>query len=100
MFAPGPIADSHVPLATNKRSDHEPLGRPVGARPRHQGRRTAAAALVRERLDRRLERQRYDQFKSLLNSEEMTEKNELSHRRFVVQQRQLQNACHLEQYAK
>ena len=27
--------DSHVPLATNKRSDHEPLGRPVGARPRH-----------------------------------------------------------------
>ena len=24
-----------MPLATNKRSDHEPLGRPVGARPRH-----------------------------------------------------------------
>ena len=56
MFAPGPIADSHVPLAANKRSDHEPLGRPLGARPRHQGRRTKAAALVRERLDRRLER--------------------------------------------
>ena len=46
-----------MPLATNKRSDHEPLGRPLGARPRHQGRREAAAALVRERLDRRLERQ-------------------------------------------
>ena len=57
MFAPGPPTDSHVPLATNKRSDHEPLGRPLGARPRHQGRRTKAAALVRERLDRRLERQ-------------------------------------------
>ena len=47
LIAPGPIygashciwadkrasttTDSHVPLATNKRSDHEPLGRPVGA---------------------------------------------------------------------
>ena len=25
----GRLADSHVPLATNKRSDHEPVGRPL-----------------------------------------------------------------------
>ena len=39
--------DSHVPLATNKRSDHEPLGRPVGARPRHPPLFIAALVFVR-----------------------------------------------------
>ena len=39
-----------MPLATNKRSDHEPLGRPLGARPRHQGRRSSAAPWYAERV--------------------------------------------------